>query len=471
MKIGLSPSVWIIAALVASVGAGVPQAAAARASAFAIEHVTLIDGTGRAPQPDATVVVIGDRISAVGDRSLRIPRGARRVDGRGRYLIPGLMDMHVHLLGGGAWRDSSAQSDMPVDPGVGIRTLQGFLYYGVTSVYDAGNNPDFILGLRARERAGEIVAPRVFATGQLLSYPGSWSVGYAGIGLRDWPGATQDLDLQVARRPDLQKFTYESFGVGPNPLIPSMPKELLARSIAYVKERGIRTTVHVSSEAMARDAIEAGIDTLAHVPATGVLSRGFVELLAQRRIPVQTSLAVFDEIVQLESGVGFLETTEYRAVVDPREPAARAGARERYIRLGWPAWFRVVLPFAQRNIAAIHAAGGVLVLASDRTFAPSLLREIELVVDCGIPPLDVLTIATLNGARFLGREQDLGSIEPGKLADMVLLEADPLADIRNVRRVETVWKGGAEIDRLRLDLPVNGPRSRIPAPVDRARAR
>jgi len=106
-------------------------------------------------------------------------------------------------------------------------------------------------------------------------------------------------------------------------------------------------------------------------------------------------------------------------------------------------------------VKRIHDAGGVLVLATDRALAPAASRELELVVESGIPPLAVLRIATLNGATFLGRERGLGSIETGKIADMVLLDADPSVDIRNVHKVARVWKAGVEIDRARLDLPIN----------------
>lgn len=430
-----------------------------RTETLIIERVTLIDGTGRAPVPDATVVVENGVFTHIlPDRAYRRkPRGKGTtiIDGRGKFLVPGLMDMHIHLLGGGAWRDSSAQSDKPIDPDVGLRTLHGFLYYGFTSVYDAGNDPGFIMSLRGRERSGAIVAPRIFATGRLLTYPGSWSVGYAGIGVRDWPDTIADLDTQVALAPDLQKITYEAMGVGPNPLVKQLPKELMEKMIRYLHERGIRTTAHVSNERMARDAIEAGIDTLAHVPATGVISQDFAELVAARKIPLQTSLAVFDEIKSMKTGVDFLRSPEYRAVADPREPEVRETARQRYLKLGWPDWFGAIYPYVQRNIRRIHDAGGLLVLGTDRTLAPAALRELELVVECGITPLDALRIATLNGAIFLGRERDLGSIEPGKIADMVLLDADPTVDIRNVRQVDRVWKGGREIDRAGLDLPVN----------------
>jgi len=146
-------------------------------SAVVIKNVTLIDGTGSAPAADATIIVVNGvfvRIAA-GEtaRTLRPPPDAKIIDAHGKFLVPGLMDMHIHLLGGGARRDSSAQSDKPVDPDTGLRTLQGYLYYDFTSVYDAGNNPEFILSLRERERRTEIISPRIFATGQLLSYPSS----------------------------------------------------------------------------------------------------------------------------------------------------------------------------------------------------------------------------------------------------------------------------------------------------------
>ena len=422
---------------------------------FVIECVTDIDGTGREPMPGQQVVVRDGRIVEVAPARAKSHAALPTIDGRGKFLIPGMIDAHVHLLGGGAWRDSSAQSAQPVDERVGLSTLQGYLYYGFTSVYDAGNKPEFIMGLRQRERSGQIVAPRIFATGQLLTYPGSWSVGYAGIGVRDWPDTMQDMERQLALQPDIQKITYESMGVGPNPLVKQLPLELMTRMIAYLRERGVRTTAHISNEKMARDAIEAGIDTLAHAPATGLITKDFAELVARRKIPIQTSLVVFDEIRSLSEGVDFLRTPEYLAVVDSREPAAREVARQRYLRLGWPAWFAAIFPYAQQNLKRIHDAGGVLVLATDRTFAPAALREMELVAEAGIAPLQVLRIATLNGAIFLGREKDLGSIEPGKLADLVLLEGDPSQDIKEVRRVLRVWKSGVEIDRRGLDLPVN----------------
>ncbi|MDX2222919.1 MAG: amidohydrolase family protein [Rhodospirillaceae bacterium] len=438
----------------AIIASGANPAMAQSAPSLVIVDVTLIDGTGRSPMPGMAVAVTGNRITFVGSAAAA-PAGGRRIDGRGKVLIPGLMDMHLHVIGGGAWKDSSAQSGKTLDFEAGIRSLQGYLYYGFTSIYDAGNNPDFILPLRARERAGEIVAPRIFATGQLLTYPGSWSVGYAGIAVRDWPDTMRDLDLQISRKPDLQKITYEAHGAGPNPLIPKLPKELMAKEIEYLRAHGIRTTAHIANELMARDAIEAGIDTLAHAPSVGLVTEDFARMVAAKKVPIQTSLAVFDEISQMETGVEFLKTPEYAATVTAQEVPVREASRQRYLKLGWPVWFKTILPYAKRNLKMIHQAGGILVLGTDRAFAPTAHREMTLLVEAGIAPLDVITIASLNGAIFLAKEQDLGSVETGKLADLVLLDADPTADIANVKQVSMVIKDGAIIDRAALDLPIN----------------
>ena len=125
-----------------------------------IHDVTLIDGTGRPAVAGASVLVEGDRITRIARGRIEAPAGATRLDGRGKFLIPGLIDVHIHLDGANQTAD------------VGIRALHGFLYSGFTTVYDAGNAPDFIFALRARERAGEIASPRILATGGVVTAPG-----------------------------------------------------------------------------------------------------------------------------------------------------------------------------------------------------------------------------------------------------------------------------------------------------------
>jgi imidazolonepropionase-like amidohydrolase len=411
------------------------------AQTLVIDNVTVIDGTGGAAVPGQAVIVKDGRIAAIGAAGAR--GTGRRIDGRAKFLIPGLIDAHVHVPGV-ADRDDA------------LRSLHSFLYAGVTSVFDAGNNPDFILGLRAEERAGTLLAPRIFATGASITYPKSWG-GMAGAILVDaWPEDMAAVDANLARGPDLQKITYENFGAGANAWVPSFSPELFTALVQHIKAKGVRTTIHISDEAHGRTAMAAGADTWAHPVGVARMSDEFPALVAQSGTIIVTTMAVFDNIQRLVNEDGYLDGAMFRAVMDPKEiEDLKTRGRNRYASIGWGSWFKTTLGFAQQNVRRLHEAGVTLALGTDRAIGPLALRELELVVEAGIPPADAIRIATLNAAKYVGRENDLGSIAPGKFADLVLLEADPLADIKNASRIAAVFKGGVEIDRSKLSLPVN----------------
>ena len=425
--------------------------------ALAIEHVTVIDGTGQQPLSNMTVVSADGRISTVGpDGSVDIPSDARRIDGNGQYLIPGMMDLHLHLMGGGVYRASRPEGEKEtIDFEQGTRLLQSYLYYGFTSVLDVGNNHKFIMPLRDREQSGEIVAPRIFTTGQQLAYPGNSVVGPGAIGVREWPDTIEDLDLVISRKPDMQKVTHESRGYGPVPYRKAMPEELMGKIIAYLEERKVRTVVHISNEKMAINAIKAGADALAHAPHAGLITQDFADLAAETQIPIQTAMTIHWEISKMVDSLDVLRTQEYKDTAYPEDLMLLEKMRDRYARVGYGPYFALVHEYEKKNLKMIHDAGGIIALAADRTFGPTALTELQLVADAGIPPFEIIKIATLNAAIFLGKEDELGSIEAGKLADMVLLNADPTEDIANVKQIAMVIKGGVVIDRTKLDLPIN----------------
>ncbi len=116
---------------------------------------------------------------------------------------------------------------------------------------------------------------------------------------------------------------------------------------------------------------------------------------------------------------------------------------------------KIMTPVAQENLKKINAAGGVVALGTDQSLGPTVHRELELLVGGGIPTSEAIRIATLNAAIFLGKAREVGSVEEGKLADLVLLDANPLEDINNTKQINTVIKNGKIIDRGQLDLPVN----------------
>jgi hypothetical protein len=188
-----------------------------------IRNVTLIDGSGRAAVPDATVVIQGNTIKEAGQH-VQAPSGARVVDGTGKFLIPGLIDAHVHLRGGrGAGRaggDGERQ---------GVRALHSYLYAGVTTIFDAGNDPAYIMGLRAKEQGGTIVSPRIFATGGTVASPNGHGGPY---NVEAWPGDRHLLDEHLATKPDMAKIGQDEHGWGTRPQINQLSDELLERSSA-----------------------------------------------------------------------------------------------------------------------------------------------------------------------------------------------------------------------------------------------
>ncbi len=320
-------------------------------SAVLIQNVTLIDGTGHAPVIGAFVLTDGDRIVRVSREQIDAPGGAIRIDGRGKYLIPGLMDMHVHLTG--------ARGRGGPDVNAGVRALHGFLYSGITAIYDAGNNPDYILGLRAQERAGEIVSPRIFATGGLVTVPGGHGGGHGGGGgatlVAAWPQAIPKLDAHIARGPDMVKLTFDEHGWGTRPLIPLLPVDLMQKVGDYFNRHGIRTTVHISHEYRARQAIEAGINTLAHPVIQGPISDEFVQLMASRKVPMVSTLTIGEGYSRLVEHPEFLDRPLYQAVYESETiQQLKTVMRDRYAARSWTTWMKVMTPVAQENLRQIN---------------------------------------------------------------------------------------------------------------------
>ena len=447
-KAFLFPALWLFVALAT-------LAPVVLADTLLIENVTLIDGTGRPPVAGASVLIDGDRISRISRHEIDAPADTQHIDGTGKYLIPGLMDMHIHLQGSVKITPEGLLSETDARAR-GVRALHSYLYSGVTSLYDAGNVPDYILGLRADERSGQLQSPRIFATGGIVTYPGSHGSSEFSTLVDSWPDDIPLLDAHIERQPDILKITFEERGWGARPMVPKLSVELLQQIIHYYNDQGIRTTVHTSSEYRARQAIFAGVDTLAHPVIQGPVTEAFARLMGAKKTPMVTTLTIGENYSRLAEQPEYLDEPLYQATMTAEEiDTLKTVTRKEYQERKWTWWMKIMTTIAQENVLKIHEAGGVLVAGTDQTTGPALHREFELLADAGIPPADIIRIATLNGAIFLGKERELGSIEEGKFADLVLLAADPTTDIRNARQIVRVIKGGRLIDRSQLDLPVN----------------
>ena len=450
MKLHLACAKLIRGALLA---AAVLAPGTAPADTMVIDNVTLIDGTGQPAQAGMSVAIDGGRFVTVTPTAVAGDLKGRRIDGKGRWLIPGLMDVHIHL--GGPHNPDKAHDQ-------GVQSLASYLYSGVTTVYDAGNDANFILTLRAEERAGKILSPRLFATGNLVTYPGSHGseLGIA-IEVDSWPQAKSALDKHIAeQKPDVVKLTLEERGWGSRPMIPLLPLELMENIIHYYNAHGIRTTAHTSSELRATEAIYAGIDSLAHPVIQGPVSDDFVRLMAAKRTPMATTLTIGEGYSRLVEHPEYLDQPLYGASYSKAQIAEMKGkTATEWKERPWTWWMKLMTPIAQENLRKIDAAGGVIAIGTDQSVGPAVHREMELMQAAGVKPAKVIRMATLNSARHLGLDEELGSIEPGKFADAVLLSADPTVDINNAKAIVAVIKSGEVIDEDKLSLP-GGPQKR-----------
>jgi len=403
------------------------------------------------------------KISALGsDEDIPIRSTDQIVDCDGRYLLPGLMDMHVHV------RDTPHRGPTTVEPDPTgdaapaafispslISRLHSFLYCGVTSIFDAGNDEQGILELRSKERAGLVVSPRIFCAGAFVTCRGGHGAqtGKA-IEITDIVADGPTLNQHIARRPDLLKITYDEHNWGIRPLIPILSEEMLAQIVDYSHNEGVRVTVHVSSELRARQAIAAGADTLAHPVIQSPTTAAFDELVARMNIPVVSTLAIGERYFRLADNPDFLEQPLYATCIEYEERERLRTVEHEAQKLNrWADWMRVMTPVAQENIRSLVAAGGIVASGTDLSLGPELLHELELLQDARLTSWQVLRCATLEGARFLERETEMGSVAVSKVADLILTDCDPSEDVAQLQSISFVMKGGQIVDRAALDLP------------------
>jgi imidazolonepropionase-like amidohydrolase len=437
----------------------------------AITGGTLWDGVNDSTIPNATILIEGERIAAAG-AGIPIPETAHRIDATGKYVMPGLIDMHVHVM------LCSEES------------LYGFLGTGITSVRDLGSAPEITLPLRDALAAGEQLGPRLFVYGPMLDgLPTIFGDrGLAAIGGPDhpltWVSATPEEGVANIRR-------LLDMGVDGVKLYAGLRPGLVGPMIEAVGGR-VPVTGHLG-RTWASEAIALGIDCLEHVHATcyqdiarpedrhgredgngakpnywSWLSEGW----SRADLDAPYVAAFIDQIVQSGTALspttvlvtGGMATTE--ALEEPGirwRPRAMTErmqqGREARERSGLPPPAPIDPEMGHRALVneleflrRVHAAGGTIVPSTDVGAAPlqvpgfSLHRELELLVRAGIPAEGVLRGATSIAARTLREDQEIGTIQAGKRADILIIDGDPLADVANTRNLVAVFKDGVQHD-------------------------
>lgn len=415
-----------------------------------------------AVEPHTTILISGDRIQFAGSGiTFELPQGARVIDARGKWVIPGLIDSHVHFFQSGnlytrpdgadfnavvPYADEVARNQARLDA-----TFKVWLASGVTGVADVGG-PFWNFDVRDRARASP-AAPRMAVAGPLISMIDrpQLDLGDPPIVKIDSPEAAREfVARQLPRNPDFIKVWFIH-----------QPGDDLAAQEAIVKAAGDaahaagkRLAVHATELVVAKAALRAGADLLVHAVFDAPVDEEFIALARMNRALYCPTLYVMDGYSEALSNT-WKATPIEAARADPEILAAMddldemplekipprvAALMKKPQRFGTP-------DIAMQGLRRIHDAGIDIVMGTDAgnigtLHGPSVHREMRLMVEAGLTPLEVLRSATVNGARTLGLAGEVGGVEPGMLADLVILDADPLADIGNLEKVHRVIKGG-----------------------------
>ena len=438
-----------------------PSGGAPSAALLAIEGVTVIDiASGAAPAANQTILIADGVIRAMGPASqIVIPASARRLDARGRFAIPGLWDSHVHFMN------------------TGVTALPVLLAHGVTTVREMGGYIDSTRAWQARMRAGTLVGPRIVTAGPILESPQYLArvversqrgdprlavrvLPYR-IGVGDAATAQRAIDSLRALRVDFVKIRNSG-----NPT--AFYATLRAATAA-----GLRTVAHQISGVPIASALDSGLTNLEHamLPPSGRLSTGARDSIDAA---FARNRAWFTPTLSVSSTLTLSGDSASRAIFD--DAAIRLDERRAYASAWLLEWWRMQVDERAADTSSTREARalesyrssaadvrrlrslGVEILAG--TDAGSVLvypgfslhEELEmLVTDAKLTPREALESATLSPARFARLDARLGTITAGKIADIIILDADPLADIRNTRRIHAVVQDGRVFTRADLD--------------------
>ena len=410
-----------------------------------LEGATVIDGTGAAPQENAVLVIEGQRIQALGKAGeVTIPESARRVDLDGKFVIPGLINLHCHV---GSVKGLTSSAANYTEENV-VTQLDRYLTYGVTTVLSLGTDPPLMYELRARQRQGNLAGATVFTAGWGFKMKGSYGPPDTPYQVETPEDVHRFMDELAAQKPDATKvWVDDHFGERTK-----IRPELYRAFIEAAHEKGLRTFAHVYYLEDARSLVEAGVDVLAHSIRDREVDDAFIQLATERGIYLVPTLARELSTFVYADQPDFLDDPAFTRHEDPEVVATLKS--DDYVKkvksdphLGH---YRASLEMAQKNLKKLHEGGVKIGFATD-SGPPGRIQgyfehvELELMVEAGLTPGEALAAATGQSAECLGQGNNLGTLAPDRQADFVVLDANPLDDITHSRRIASVWQRGVQV--------------------------
>jgi imidazolonepropionase-like amidohydrolase len=440
-----------LVALVAVAG-GRAQVSPSSGPTVLYEGARLIAGDGAAPIEKSAFVVEKGVVTRVGRQGSVGATGATRVDLSGKTVMPTLINAHGHpgFQKGLTYERANYTRETYLDD------LNRAAYYGVGAVLAQGIDPgDLPVQIRAEQQAGKLGGARLFTAGRGIGAPnaGPGAEAYKGIA---YEVTTAEEGRQCVRDLAAKKVDVIKIWVDDrNGRAPSMPPAVFRGIIDEAHKHGLRVNAHVFYLTDARELVDAGVDAFAHLVRDKEMDDALISAIKSRNVYVMPNLGGAERGTHagpapwLDSwlnGPLLLRDTVQASVIERmkatrREPADADAARARYGNL-------------QRSLAKLNAARARIILGSDtglpdHFFGFAEQRELQLMVEAGMSPAQVIVAATSRPAEYL-RLGDSGTLAAGKRADFLVLDANPLEDITNTRRIAKVFLGGKEVDRAAM---------------------
>jgi len=441
----------------------------------------LIDGTGAAPIENPVVILTGDRIVAAGSADrVSIPRDAAVIRVDGKTIMPGLIESNGHIIFSGQTNHSLYWPQRWEDYyEIGARNLFTNLMQGVTTIRDTMDPLEVLLRLRAALNSGLLAGSRLFICGTILNYPGIYNVfGEATktdnpdvqslpsdqvkrvrealeLPIRDAAHGRDIVRQYAAQGVDFIKISAHNAKVGAQaPPPPVLSTEALREIVAEAHKHNLRVTTHTETAEGLRAVLAAGVDAMEHPANTGssvedTLPDDVVQQIVRQKVYSVPMLVVMEVYMRYLEHPSRLDDPFYirHAPADLVQQARQWVAVQRESPNVLRNWENISQVW-RRNVKKLIAAGAPIAMGIDKgttlNFHESAnhVRELEMYVELGMTPMDAIVSATRRGAEILGQERELGTIEAGKLADVIVVEGNPLERISRLRNVKMVFKGG-----------------------------
>ena len=414
---------------------------------------TIISG-GSNPPFKADVAIGGDHIVEVRPH-LEAGPGWTVIDAAGKFVVPGFIDLHAHLISGGF--DTISNAGMTFDLDVARRVLQQMLYWGVTSVYSPVQPLDF--GLRLRKETQATTATRLFISGPGFTAPGGWAganLAEARYEPQNAAEAERDLDELADAHIDIVKIFFDDMSCAFRRPLSKLSTPVMQTIVRGAHERGLQVMVHAYALENHKDTMRAGADIMAHSVITAPVDEEYITLAREHNVMYQGTLSIyhdaFDEtsirkLIENEAITRSVPAVTLRTLSYP-------GPLDEFESMIRQTFIRQQLPVIAANMRKVWEEGIELGVGPDTGVMGAfpgfaVHREMELMAQAGVPTAAVLHAATAAAADRLHRA-DLGRIEVGGIADLVVLTSNPLDDILHTRSVEQVIRGGVVVDRDEL---------------------